>query len=43
MLPETKDKTLEELNKEARGGGTCDSPMERMLSQHERHVQPSTT
>jgi hypothetical protein len=31
MLPETKGKTLEELNEEAQTGGGCDSPAEKIF------------
>ncbi|HEX3684810.1 MAG TPA: MFS transporter [Bryobacteraceae bacterium] len=32
MLPETKGKTLEELNEEAQSGDACDPPGEKMLA-----------
>ena len=36
MLPETKGRTLEELNEDAKGDGSCDSPLERMLPKQQR-------
>ena len=41
MLPETKGKTLEELNEEAQSGGACDSPAEKMALETSRQMQPS--
>lgn len=41
MLPETKGKSLEELNEEAQEGSTCDSPVEKMVTQRGRQMQPS--
>lgn len=32
MLPETKGKTLEELNEEAKAGSTCDAPAEKIFA-----------
>jgi len=43
MLPETKGKTLEELNEEAQAGGSDDSPAEKLLPQHARQAEPSRT
>ena len=34
MLPETKGRTLEELNEEAKEGSACDAPAEKMFAAH---------
>jgi hypothetical protein len=34
MLPETKGKSLEELNEEAKAGSAYDSPVEKIVSAH---------
>jgi len=39
MLPETKGKTLEELNEEARSGAECEVPVEKWLAGNGRALQ----